>query len=160
MAPVLKVWAYYMHHTLNTNRSGFDLIAERALALYFLLKRQPVNIGMIITGDRDEGVDDLDDKRMLKPARSLDPSWLRENIVAGAGQRPTRHPYADEARPSDPPRQDAPHGMPLATPSIDDEDSHLHLDLMSHFCFMQDMCAHFGVSGCYLTHQVDTWATV
>lgn len=116
MAPIPKAWAYYMHHTLDTNRSGSDLIAERALALYFLLKRQPINIGMIIAGDMDAiaqsskksfghatvilllcqkaWVDDLDDMWMLKLARSLDPSWLRENIVTRAGHRPTRRSHA------------------------------------------------------------------
>lgn len=51
LSPIPKAWAYYMHHTLDTNLSGFDLIAERALTLYYFLKNKPVNIGRIIVGD-------------------------------------------------------------------------------------------------------------
>lgn len=106
MAPIPKAWSYYMYHTLDTNRSGSDLITERALALYFLLKCQPVNIDMISAGDMNVvarspkkslrhvtvilllyqkgGVDDLDGRQMFKPTRSLDPTWLKENTVERA----------------------------------------------------------------------------
>lgn len=95
---------------------------------------------------------------MLKPSRSLDPALLRENIVTREEHRPTRRPHADEAGPSDPPRQDAPHGVPLKIPYAADEDSHAYFDRMCPFYFIQEMCTHFGVSGHYLTHQVDTLA--
>lgn len=119
ITPIPKARAYYVHHTSDTNRSGSDLIVERALALYFLLMRQPVYIGMIISRDMDvisqspkkslghatvilllyqkAGAKDLDDWHMLKPTRSLYPAWLRENIVARSEQRPSRHPHADKA---------------------------------------------------------------
>ncbi|KAI5433822.1 hypothetical protein KIW84_020904 [Lathyrus oleraceus] len=106
MAPIPKAWPYYMYHTLDTNRSGSDLIAERALALYFLLKCQPVNIDMISAADMNVvarspkkslehvtmilllyqkgGVNDLDGRQMFKPTRSLDPAWLKENTIERA----------------------------------------------------------------------------
>lgn len=103
MNPILKALVYFMHHTLDTNLSGSDLIAERALDLYLLLKLQPVNIGRIIAGDMDEigeylkkslrhdivimllcqkaGVTNLDGRQMVKPTRSLNPFWLKDNTM-------------------------------------------------------------------------------
>lgn len=62
---------------------------------------------------------------MLRPAYYLDPSWLEEKtvVVTREKQRPLRRPHAYEARPTDPPRQDTSHGVPRATPTIEDEDS-------------------------------------
>lgn len=47
-------WKYFMNHTLDINRCGFDPIAERTLEFYLFLTRQTVNIGRIISGDMDE----------------------------------------------------------------------------------------------------------
>lgn len=96
LALIPKAWAYYMHHTLDTNWSGSYLITERGLSLYFLLKNKPVNIGRIIVGDIYEiaqsqkkalghanvirllcqkaGVEDLDGRKMLRRTQCLDPS--------------------------------------------------------------------------------------
>lgn len=128
MAAVPKAWAYFMHHTLDTNRSGSDLIAKHALELYLLLTHHSVNIGQIIAEDIDEmaqspkkslghatviwllcqkaGVPDFASVDMVKPARSLDTFWLRENSVAreapyaGVRRNPRRQPEGGE--PSDP----------------------------------------------------------
>ncbi|KAI5441627.1 hypothetical protein KIW84_010910 [Lathyrus oleraceus] len=115
---ILKAWAYFIHHTLDTNQSGYDIIAERALELYLFLTYHLVNIGMIIYGDMDEisqspkkllghaivipmlcqkaGVANLDDKQMVKPTRPLDPVWLKDNIMAredhNSTVRATRQP--------------------------------------------------------------------
>lgn len=51
---VPKGWTYFLHHTLDTNISGHELIAMGSLALYMLLPRQWVNIGHIIFTDVDE----------------------------------------------------------------------------------------------------------
>lgn len=48
---VLKAWKYFFYHT---NRSGSKLITMKALALFLLLTRQPMNIGHIIYVDMDE----------------------------------------------------------------------------------------------------------
>lgn len=175
-APILKAWAYYMHHTLDTNQSGSDLIGERALALYFILKNKLVNIGRIITGDIDDivkshkkalghatmihllcqkaGVEDLDGRQMLRPPRCLDPSWSKEKTVAitSEEQRPPRRTYASGAGTSEPPRQATSPGVLRASPYVEDEDSQAHIDRMTQFCFVQDMCAHMGAFGLYLTH--------
>ncbi|KAI5425090.1 hypothetical protein KIW84_031040 [Lathyrus oleraceus] len=74
MDPISKAWAYFMHHTLDTNRRGSDLIAERDLELYLLLTHYPA------------GVANLDGRKMVKLARSLDPFWLKGNIVAQVDQ--------------------------------------------------------------------------
>lgn len=126
MDAIPKVCAYFMHHTLDTNQSGSDLM------LYLLLTRQPVNIGRIISGDMNEiaqspkkslghanvilmlcqkaGVANLDGRQMVKPARPLDPVWLKENTVVREDQnsrvRATRRPQVDDVGPSVPPRQD------------------------------------------------------
>ncbi|KAI5394897.1 hypothetical protein KIW84_061500 [Lathyrus oleraceus] len=115
MDAIPKVCPYFMHHTLDMNQSGSDLM------LYLLLTRQPVNIGRIISGDMNEiaqspkkslghanvilmlcqkaGVANLDDRQMVKPARPLDPVWLKENTVAREDQnakvRATRRPQVD-----------------------------------------------------------------
>ncbi|KAI5403447.1 hypothetical protein KIW84_050860 [Lathyrus oleraceus] len=145
-----------MHHTLDTNPSGSDLIAERALELYLLLKHHPINIGGIIVGDMDEiahslkkslghaivilllcqkvGVANLDGMHMVKPARSLDPFWLKENTMVrvdqSAGVSGPRRPRADDVGLSIPPRKDIPHRVPIATPTVAAEDSQEHFDRM------------------------------
>ncbi|KAI5414803.1 hypothetical protein KIW84_040316 [Lathyrus oleraceus] len=80
------------------------------------------------------GVEDLDDRKMLRPPCCLDPSWLKEKtiVVMSKEQRPPRHTYASEVGTSEPPSQATSHG---------------------------DMCAHIGAPGRYLTHQSDTWAS-
>lgn len=66
MDPISKAWAYFMHHTLDTNRRGSDLIAERDLEIYLLLTNCPVNIGKIINGDMYETTQSL--KKSLEHA--------------------------------------------------------------------------------------------
>lgn len=51
---VLKAWMYFLHHTLDTNCGGSELIIVRALALYLSLTRRLVNTGHIISSDMDE----------------------------------------------------------------------------------------------------------
>ncbi|KAI5389744.1 hypothetical protein KIW84_075151 [Lathyrus oleraceus] len=100
---------------------------------------------------------------MVKPTRSLDPFWLKENTMVrvdpSARTSGTRRPRADDEGPSIPLRQYIPHGVPLETLTVAEDDSHAQFDRMSNFYMMQDMYAHFGLSGRYLTHRVDTWAT-
>lgn len=54
MDDVPKAWTYFMHYTLDTNRSGSKLITMRALALYYLLNRHEVSVIHIISSDMDE----------------------------------------------------------------------------------------------------------
>lgn len=91
---VPKAWTYFLHHTLNTNRSDFELIIMRGLELYLLLTQLSVNIRKIISGDKDDmaqsmtkkslghayvilllckkvGVVDFIDGRMVHPTRAL-----------------------------------------------------------------------------------------
>lgn len=42
---VPKVWTYFLHHNLETNRSGSYLITIRVFGLYLILTRQPINLG-------------------------------------------------------------------------------------------------------------------
>lgn len=51
---VLKVWTYFLHHTLDINWSGSELIIMYALTLYHLLNLRVVNVGCIIVVDMDE----------------------------------------------------------------------------------------------------------
>ncbi|KAI5436946.1 hypothetical protein KIW84_023175 [Lathyrus oleraceus] len=175
ISPISMALAYYMHHTLDTYKNGSDLIVERAFTLYFLLKRQPGNIGRIIAGDVDviaqsskkslgyatvilllcqkAGVDEVDGWKMLNPSQSLNPAWLRENTVARMEQRPTRRPHADEAGPCDPPR-----GVPMETPSIADEDSQTHFYRMTSQSFRDrfvgdPQAPHYG---CYRYSRIKT----
>lgn len=37
LAVVLKAWAYFYHHNLDTNQGGFELTIKRASILYLLL---------------------------------------------------------------------------------------------------------------------------
>lgn len=50
----LKAWMYFLHHTLDTNQSGSELINVKALALYCVLTRRAVNVRRIISADMDE----------------------------------------------------------------------------------------------------------
>ncbi|KAI5431987.1 hypothetical protein KIW84_035937 [Lathyrus oleraceus] len=149
LASIPKGWAYYIHHTLDTNWSGSDLTTERALALHFFMKNKP-----------KAGVKDLDGRKMLRPSCCLDPSWLKAKIVVATSEEqiPPWHPHASEAGPSAPPRQDTSHGVLRATPPIENKDSQTHIDRMTQSRFMQDMYAHMGAPECYLMHQSDTWA--
>ncbi|KAI5403833.1 hypothetical protein KIW84_051111 [Lathyrus oleraceus] len=115
MNPILKALVYFMHHTLDTNLSGSDLIAERALDLYLLLKLQPVNIGRIIAGDMDE------------IGESLKKS-LRHDIVILLLCQKAGETTADDAGSSIPLREDIPHEVPLATLNVAKEDSRAHFD--------------------------------
>ncbi|KAI5428516.1 hypothetical protein KIW84_033484 [Lathyrus oleraceus] len=54
LAPIPKAMAYFIHHNLSTNRSGSELISERALLLHQILQKKQVNIGRIIAADMDE----------------------------------------------------------------------------------------------------------
>ncbi|KAI5443179.1 hypothetical protein KIW84_012009 [Lathyrus oleraceus] len=94
-----KAWTYFLYHTLDTNRSGSELITTRAQALYLLLTRQLVNIERIIYADMGEmdqsipktylghafvilllcrkvGVEDFTDGRILNSTRALDAAWI------------------------------------------------------------------------------------
>lgn len=98
---------------------------------------------------------------MLRSSCCLDPSWLKEKIVAvmREEQRPPQHSYASEARTSDPPRKAISDEVSRASLLVKDEDSQEHINRMTQFCFMQDMYAYMGAHGLYLTHQSDTWAS-
>ncbi|KAI5397872.1 hypothetical protein KIW84_063618 [Lathyrus oleraceus] len=54
LAPIPKALAYFIHHNLSTNRSGSELISERALLLHQILHQKQVNIGQIIAADMDD----------------------------------------------------------------------------------------------------------
>lgn len=49
-----KAWTYFLHHTLDTNRNGPELITMRALDLYYLLNRHIMNVDRIISSNMDE----------------------------------------------------------------------------------------------------------
>lgn len=85
---------------------------------------------------------------------------MKEKTVAIASdeQRQPRRTYAYEAGTSDPLRHATSPRVSRASLSIEYEDFQIHLYCMTQFCFIQDMYAHMGALGRYLTHQSDTWA--
>ncbi|KAI5387764.1 hypothetical protein KIW84_073747 [Lathyrus oleraceus] len=133
LAPIPKALAYFIHHNLSTNRSGSELISERALLLHQILQKKQVNIGRIIAADMDEiaqspkkslghatviyllckkaGVPDFSDSLMLRPAAPLNAHWMKERTVTDDPPRPLRRPRDREGSTSAP-RQDA---QPTAT---------------------------------------------
>lgn len=64
---------------------------------------------------------------MVKLARSLDPFWLKGNIVMqvdqSVGVSGTRQPCEDDPGPRIPPSKDIPHRVPLETLTVAKEDS-------------------------------------
>ncbi|KAI5421575.1 hypothetical protein KIW84_045118 [Lathyrus oleraceus] len=181
LAPIPKALAYFIHHNLSTNRSGSELILERALLLHQILQKKQVNIGRIIAADMDEiaqspkkslghatviyllckkaGVPDFSNSLMLRPAAPLNAHWMKERTVTDDPPRPLRRPRDREGSTSAP-RQEA---QPTATetqppqPPPIDENSREYRMQMSPFCVMQDFCFQYGLSGRVLTHQTDLW---
>lgn len=49
-----KVLMYFLHHTLDTNLGGYELITMLAHDLYLMLTQCPMNIRCIIFADMDE----------------------------------------------------------------------------------------------------------
>lgn len=111
---VLKVWTYFLHHTLDINWSGSELIIMYALTLYHLLNLRVVNVGCIIVVDMDEmsqtqakkylghayailllcrktGVPEFTDGRIVNPTWPLDIGYIKEHhrrkalVEEGAG---------------------------------------------------------------------------
>ncbi|KAI5417597.1 hypothetical protein KIW84_042269 [Lathyrus oleraceus] len=171
LAPIPKAMAYFIHHNLSTNRSGSELISERALLLYQILQKKQVNIGRIIAADMDEiaqspkkslghatviyllckkaGVPDFQDSDMLRPAAPLNAHWMKERTTSDDPPRPLWRPH-DRETSTNAPRQDA---QPAATetqppqPPPIDENSREYRMQMSQFCVMQEFCFQERFSG-------------
>ena len=181
LAPIPKAMAYFIHHNLSTNRSGSELISERALLLHQILQKKQVNIGRIIAADMDEiaqspkkslghatviyllckkaGVPDFSDSLMLRPAAPLNAHWMKERTVTDDPPRPLRRPRDREGSTSAPHQEAQPTAaetQPPQPPPID-ENSREYRMQMSQFCVMQDFCFQYGLSGRVLTHQTDLW---
>jgi hypothetical protein len=181
LAPIPKALAYFIHHNLSTNRSGSELIAERALLLHQILRQKQVNIGQIIAADMDDiaqspkkslghatviyllckkaGVPDFSDSLMLRPAAPLNAHWMKERTVTDDQPRPLRQPRDREGSTSAPQQEAQPTAadtQPPQPPPID-ENSREYRMQMSQFCLMQDFCFQYGLSGRVLTHQTDLW---
>lgn len=153
----------------------------RAMALYYFLNRHDMNISRIISSNMDEraqsqikkslgyatvihllcrkiGVPKFRDGHIMNPTRPLDVRWITKHpmrIALTTEEPETKDHPEDPIGPTRPQSQYVPDGVPLA-----DEDSQGHRDRMSMLCFMQPFCAHTGLLGRYLTHQVDTWVVV
>ncbi|KAI5435345.1 hypothetical protein KIW84_021957 [Lathyrus oleraceus] len=127
-----KAWTYFLHHILDTNLSGSELIFMRALALYYLLNRRAMNVRHIIFANMDEiaqsvmkkssghasvilllcmkeKVAELTDGCIVNLTQALDARWIVDHP-----RRTTR--------------------------------------------VKEDFCPHTGLLGRYLTHEVDVWA--
>jgi hypothetical protein len=181
LAPIPKALAYFIHHNLSTNRSGSELISERALLLHQILHQKQVNIGQIIAADMDDiaqspkkslghatviyllckkaGVPDFSDSLMLRPAAPLNAHWMKERTVTDDQPRPLRQPRDREGSTSAPQQEAQPTAaetQPPQPPPID-ENSREYRMQMSQFCLMQDFCFQYGLSGRVLTHQTDLW---
>ncbi|XP_050908886.1 uncharacterized protein LOC127122625 [Lathyrus oleraceus] len=164
LAPIPKALAYFIHHNLSTNRSGSELISERALLLHQILHQKQVNIGQIIAADMDDiaqspkkslghatviyllckkaGVPDFSDSLMLRPAAPLNAHWMKERTVTDDPPRPLRRPRDREGSTSAPHQEAQPNAaetQPPQPPPID-ENSREYRMQMSQFCVMQDFC--------------------
>ncbi|KAI5446139.1 hypothetical protein KIW84_014118 [Lathyrus oleraceus] len=145
LAPIPKALAYFIHHNLSTNRSGSELISERALLLHQILHQKQLNMGQIIAADIDEiaqspkkslghatviyllckkaGVPDFSDSLMLRPAAPLNAHWMKERTVTDDPPRPLRRPRDREGSTSAPHQEAQPTAaetQPPQPPPIDE----------------------------------------
>ncbi|KAI5389390.1 hypothetical protein KIW84_074875 [Lathyrus oleraceus] len=150
LASIPKAMAYFIHHNLSTNRSGSELISERALLLHKILQKKQVNIGQLIVADMDE------------IAQSPKKSLGHANVIyllckkAGVPDFPDSLMEGSTSAPRQEAQPTATETQPPQPPPID-ENSREYRMQMSQFCVMQDFCFQYGLSGRVLTHQTDLW---